>query len=62
MRSNNARSVWSQTITVGRPFRNAETVYKMVGDANRSDGKLNLFTASATYAGSPTRYHTVVAP
>jgi hypothetical protein len=62
MRSNNARTVWSQSITVGRPFRNAETVYKMVGDANRADGRLNLFTASATYASGPTWYHTVVAP
>lgn len=62
MRSNNTRTRWGRIVKVGRPFRGAETVYKMVGDANRSDGRLNLFTASATYVASPTWYHTVVAP
>lgn len=63
MRSNAARTEWEDTpIEVGKPNRTIETIYKMVGDASRADGKLDLVVSAATYVGSPTWYATQVAP
>jgi len=63
MRTNKARTNWANSpITVGRPNASLETVYKLVGDASRADGKLDLVAAMAHYAGSPTWYHVLVKP
>lgn len=60
VRSNDARTVWSRPKLVGRPSRTLETTYKLVGNADRADGRLDLAAAMARYAGNPTWYHTLV--
>lgn len=62
MRSNNARTAWSAPKAVGRANHTIETTYKLVGNADRVDGKLDIAAAMATFAGSPSWYHALVAP
>jgi hypothetical protein len=60
--SNNARTTWSTTKSLGRPSRGIETTYKLVGNADRSDRRLDLVASMARYVGDPTWYHVLASP
>lgn len=61
-KSNAKMTAWGPVIKVGRVKPNHETVYKIVIDGVRPDGKLDLLVSSATYASAPTWYHALISP